>query len=128
MFVGKRARAWPCDSVLKDRTDSSSVCVCVFQSVPVRRKAHKEGEERTEGKEAEEEGEKSSDEGFMGMTPLLQAHHAMEKMEEFVHKVSHQNTQTLILFKVRGKKTTKLTQFLTVPRSVLSLEHTRLTM
>lgn len=23
----------------------------------------------------------------MGMTPLLQAHHAMEKVEEFVHKV-----------------------------------------
>ncbi|KAL0967209.1 hypothetical protein UPYG_G00249200 [Umbra pygmaea] len=30
---------------------------------------------------------KTPDEGFMGMTPLLQAHHAMEKMEEFVHKV-----------------------------------------
>uniref|UniRef100_A0ACB8FMY6 Adiponectin receptor protein 2 n=1 Tax=Sphaerodactylus townsendi TaxID=933632 RepID=A0ACB8FMY6_9SAUR len=27
------------------------------------------------------------DEGFMGMLPLLQAHHAMEKMEEFVCKV-----------------------------------------
>ncbi|XP_012331755.1 adiponectin receptor protein 2 isoform X1 [Aotus nancymaae] len=27
------------------------------------------------------------DEGFMGMSPLLQAHHAMEKMEEFVCKV-----------------------------------------
>uniref|UniRef100_A0A8C4SYZ0 Adiponectin receptor 2 n=1 Tax=Erpetoichthys calabaricus TaxID=27687 RepID=A0A8C4SYZ0_ERPCA len=26
-------------------------------------------------------------EGFMGIAPLLQAHHAMEKMEEFVHKV-----------------------------------------
>ncbi|XP_061125280.1 adiponectin receptor protein 2 [Syngnathus typhle] len=34
-----------------------------------------------------EREERSSDEGFMGMTPLLQAHHAMEKMEEFVHKV-----------------------------------------
>ncbi|KAJ8262046.1 hypothetical protein GJAV_G00161490 [Gymnothorax javanicus] len=42
------------------------------------------GEEK---EEREEEEEKSSDEGFMGMTPLLQAHHAMEKMEEFVHKV-----------------------------------------
>ncbi|XP_035281794.1 adiponectin receptor protein 2 isoform X1 [Anguilla anguilla] len=37
--------------------------------------------------EREEEEEKSSDEGFMGMTPLLQAHHAMERMEEFVHKM-----------------------------------------
>ncbi|CAH2276419.1 adiponectin receptor 2 [Pelobates cultripes] len=27
------------------------------------------------------------DEGFMGMTPLLQAHHAMERVEEFVCKV-----------------------------------------
>ncbi|XP_056373858.1 adiponectin receptor protein 2 isoform X3 [Hyla sarda] len=27
------------------------------------------------------------DEGFMGMAPLLQAHHAMERMEEFVCKV-----------------------------------------
>ncbi|XP_061815386.1 adiponectin receptor protein 2-like, partial [Nerophis lumbriciformis] len=36
----------------------------------------------------DDQGERSSsDEGFMGMTPLLQAHHAMEKMEEFVHKV-----------------------------------------
>lgn len=27
------------------------------------------------------------DEGFIGMSPLLQAHHAMERMEEFVCKV-----------------------------------------
>ncbi|KAL7828187.1 hypothetical protein AOLI_G00313390 [Acnodon oligacanthus] len=54
-----------------------------FETVPVRRKGHNEGEE----KEGEEEEERSSDEGFMGMTPLLQAHHAMEKMEEFVHKM-----------------------------------------
>lgn len=27
------------------------------------------------------------DEGLMGMSPLLQAHHAMERMEEFVCKV-----------------------------------------
>lgn len=27
------------------------------------------------------------EEGFMGMSPLLQAHHAMERMEEFVCKV-----------------------------------------
>lgn len=32
--------------------------------------------------EEEEEEERSSDEGL-----LLQAHHAMERMEEFVHKV-----------------------------------------
>ncbi|KAM3588128.1 uncharacterized protein V6R79_022069 [Siganus canaliculatus] len=44
------------------------------------------GRERAE-KEEEEEGERSNDEGFMGMTPLLQAHHAMERMEEFVHKM-----------------------------------------
>ncbi|KAL2102459.1 hypothetical protein ACEWY4_001627 [Coilia grayii] len=43
--------------------------------------------------EEEEEGEsggveeKSADEGFMARTPLLQAHHAMERMEEFVHKM-----------------------------------------
>ncbi len=27
------------------------------------------------------------------MTPLLQAHHAMEKMEEFVHKVMNKHIQ-----------------------------------
>lgn len=42
--------------------------------------------------EEEEKEEKSSDEGFMGMTSLLQAHHAMEKMEEFVHKVQKKAT------------------------------------
>nr|XP_061809477.1 adiponectin receptor protein 2-like [Nerophis lumbriciformis] len=41
-------------------------------------------EEDARGEREEEEGR---EEGFMGMTPLLQAHHAMEKMEEFVHKV-----------------------------------------
>lgn len=30
------------------------------------------------------------DEGFMGMAPLLQAHHAMERVEEFVCKVRRQ--------------------------------------
>jgi len=48
-----------------------------------------EKEETTE-REDEKEEEKSSDEGL-----LLQAHHAMERMEEFVHKVrisSHTNT------------------------------------
>lgn len=67
-----------------------------LQTAAVRRTAHHEGDKRTEeeGEEEEEEKEeRSSDEGFMGMTPLLQAHHAMEKMEEFVHKVSH-NTHT----------------------------------
>uniref|UniRef100_A0A8C7K7U1 Adiponectin receptor 2 n=1 Tax=Oncorhynchus kisutch TaxID=8019 RepID=A0A8C7K7U1_ONCKI len=57
--------------------------------------AHKKvtdgGEEERDGgmdsTSAGEEDLKTSDEGFMGMTPLLQAHHAMEKMEEFVHKV-----------------------------------------
>lgn len=67
-----------------------------LQTAAVRRTTHHEGDKRTEeeGEEEEEEKEeRSSDEGFMGMTPLLQAHHAMEKMEEFVHKVSH-NTHT----------------------------------
>jgi hypothetical protein len=49
-----------------------------------------EQEEREEG----EEGERGSDEGFKRMTPLLQAHHAMEKMEEFVHKVGITHTHT----------------------------------
>lgn len=53
---------------------------------------------RSEEKEEEEVEEKGSDEGFMGMTPLLQAHHAMERMEEFVHKVrtplTHRCTHT----------------------------------
>ncbi|XP_067855799.1 adiponectin receptor protein 2-like [Heptranchias perlo] len=34
-----------------------------------------------------EETETVEEEGFMSIAPLLQAHHAMEKMEEFVHKV-----------------------------------------
>ncbi|KAL6459639.1 hypothetical protein MHYP_G00313980 [Metynnis hypsauchen] len=66
-----------------DTSDSSSVGTTRNGTVPVRRKGHNEGEEKKEG----EEEERSSDEGFMGMTPLLQAHHAMEKMEEFVHKM-----------------------------------------
>lgn len=46
---------------------------------------HEKEEETTEREEEddeEEEEDKSSDEGL-----LLQAHHAMERMEEFVHKV-----------------------------------------
>lgn len=54
------------------------------QNVPEGRRetSDDDGEE-----EKEEEDDRCSDEGFMGMTPLLQAHHAMEKVEEFVHKV-----------------------------------------
>lgn len=37
------------------------------------------------------------DEGFMGMSPLLQAHHAMERMEEFVCKVRLQFLTTFLL-------------------------------
>ncbi|KAM4748723.1 adiponectin receptor protein 2 [Rhinophrynus dorsalis] len=37
--------------------------------------------------EEEEEEPPQEDEGFMGMAPLLQAHHAMERVEEFVCKV-----------------------------------------
>lgn len=62
-----------------------------FQNVPEcdeERKRNEEEDGVTEaGEEKETEDERSSDEGFMGMTPLLQAHHAMERMEEFVHKV-----------------------------------------
>lgn len=71
---------------------------CSFQSVPECDEARRISEEDDRGREEEEEKEqeeeeKSSDEGFMGMTPLLQAHHAMEKMEEFVHKVLITHTQ-----------------------------------
>lgn len=65
-----------------------------FQSVPEsqsdkERRINEEDDRGREGAEEkeQEEDERSSDEGFMGMTPLLQAHHAMERMEEFVHKV-----------------------------------------
>ncbi|XP_004083071.1 adiponectin receptor protein 2 [Oryzias latipes] len=51
------------------------------------KRMNEESDGETEGEEQEEEEERGSDEGFMGMTPLLQAHHAMEKMEEFVHKM-----------------------------------------
>lgn len=61
----------------------------LFQSIPEsdgdRRINQEDGGGDNESEQ--EEDERSSDEGFMGMTPLLQAHHAMEKMEEFVHKV-----------------------------------------
>lgn len=51
-----------------------------------RRSKEDEGDE--EDKKQEEDARSSgSDEGFMSLTPLLQAHHAMERMEEFVHKV-----------------------------------------
>lgn len=41
------------------------------------------------------------DEGFMGMSPLLQAHHAMERMEEFVCKVrAHENCRNFLLQEV----------------------------
>ncbi|XP_063049103.1 adiponectin receptor protein 2-like [Engraulis encrasicolus] len=45
----------------------------------------KGGNERGGGEEVEEE--RSTEESFMARTPLLQAHHAMERMEEFVHKM-----------------------------------------
>lgn len=75
-----------------------TLCLSSCQTVPEcqegRRKKGRDdsrreaAEEEDDNKAAAEEEERSSDEGFMGMTPLLQAHHAMEKMEEFVHKVS----------------------------------------
>lgn len=49
----------------------------------MRKTVHEEREETSDrDEEEEEEKEKSSDEGL-----LLQAHHAMERMEEFVHKM-----------------------------------------
>lgn len=47
-------------------------------------------EERECNDEASQE-----EEGFMGMSPLLQAHHAMERVEEFVCKV---RWQFLVIF------------------------------
>lgn len=63
-----------------------------MQSVPECDDKKRVSEEDDRGRkeeetEEEEEDERNGDEGFMGMTPLLQAHHAMERMEEFVHKV-----------------------------------------
>ncbi|MFT7805554.1 adiponectin receptor protein 2-like [Arapaima gigas] len=58
---------------------SSELCLDCFSS-----NGTPEPDEQTAEEEMEEQ---KSDEGFMGMTPLLQAHHAMERMEEFVHKV-----------------------------------------
>ncbi|RXM99804.1 Adiponectin receptor protein 2 [Acipenser ruthenus] len=65
------------------------------EAQPSEQKEQQHGDEQMESEEPwqetededEVEKEKAPDEGFMGMTPLLQAHHAMEKMEEFVHKV-----------------------------------------
>ncbi|XP_076016185.1 adiponectin receptor protein 2-like [Genypterus blacodes] len=59
----------------------------LHSSVPERREEERRGDdEAAEEKEKEEEERSSSDEGFM-KTPLLQAHHAMERMEELMHKV-----------------------------------------
>lgn len=69
------------------------------QSVPECDEERRIKEEDDRGREGgeerdQDEEERSSDEGFMGMTPLLQAHHAMERMEEFVHKVWTTHTHT----------------------------------
>lgn len=73
-------------SVESGRQGLSLLTMSVFlQNIPEDRRVNKEDDEE---EEKEEEDEGRSDEGFMGMTPLLQAHHAMEKMEEFVHKVT----------------------------------------
>ncbi|XP_050963384.1 adiponectin receptor protein 2 [Labeo rohita] len=63
------------------RSDGPAQNGCLF----TRRVVHEKEEETTEREEEddeEEEEDKSSDEGL-----LLQAHHAMERMEEFVHKM-----------------------------------------
>lgn len=59
------------------RSDGPAYNGCLF----ARRVVH-EKEETTEREEEDDEEDKSSDEGL-----LLQAHHAMERMEEFVHKM-----------------------------------------
>ncbi|MEQ2170447.1 Adiponectin receptor protein 2 [Goodea atripinnis] len=69
---------------------STAECPSHYGSVPERHEEKRINEEDDRGREEEKdqsEDERSNDEGFMGMTPLLQAHHAMGRMEEFVHKV-----------------------------------------
>lgn len=87
--------------------------LCVsFQSVPECDEERRANEEdgrgnKEEETEQEEEDERSSDEGFMGMTPLLQAHHAMEKMEEFVHKAKkHTHTHAQFIWADVGEHST----------------------
>lgn len=66
----------------------------LFQSIlECNEERRKKEDDRGRGEDKEED-ERGSDEGFMGMTPLLQAHHAMERMEEFVHKVTNTHTHT----------------------------------
>lgn len=86
--------------VSENSWSSSTKCVCVcvsLQSVPEcddkKRVSEEDDRGRKEEETEEEEDERNGDEGFMGMTPLLQAHHAMERMEEFVHKVKKNKTK-----------------------------------
>lgn len=84
--------------VSENSWSSSTKCVCVsLQSVPEcddkKRVSEEDDRGRKEEETGEEEDERNGDEGFMGMTPLLQAHHAMERMEEFVHKVEKNKTK-----------------------------------
>ncbi len=65
--------------------------VC-FQCLFARKVVH-EKEETTEREEEDDEEDKSSDEGL-----LLQAHHAMERMEEFVHKVRGSSSSLMHTF------------------------------
>ncbi|KAM4615275.1 uncharacterized protein ACJ7VT_010445 isoform 3-T3 [Polymixia lowei] len=88
---------------------SATECPTFNGSDETRRRRNKEdgggreGGEEAEGEEkVEEEEERSSDEGFMGMTPLLQAHHAMEKMEEFVHKFPRTTSPMVLCDKPSG--------------------------
>lgn len=55
------------------------------QPLLVKKSISSEQEKRSDN--VGDNNEAQEDEGFMGMLPLLQAHHAMEKMEEFVCKV-----------------------------------------
>lgn len=73
-----------------------------FPECDEERRINEEDDRGREGEEKEEEDERSSDEGFMGMTPLLQAHHAMERMEEFVHKVTNTHTAACVLVNVKA--------------------------
>lgn len=73
-----------------DYAETWQLCVCL-QCLFARRVVHEKEKETTEREEEEED--KSSDEGL-----LLQAHHAMERMEEFVHKVRLRSSSLMHTF------------------------------
>lgn len=86
----------PTGSQVNEAASSPGVCVSSCQGVPEceQHRISEEDDRGGEGQQEQEQDDRGSDEGFMGMTPLLQAHHAMERMEEFVHKVTRRRTHT----------------------------------